>query len=216
MQLFFLLSILFLSIQSQNNFREVSAQDLYGDVKTRMVGMKLQLKQADENYYLNVNHSSISLPEVQNNTKAIFVASFVNEEAESAELKSFNVLLYNSSINSVETQKLTLTYPTNNPTKKVIQTNAVYTEQFESELPFTILDDNFLIQYHFVYAFQSNLTNDFDLYSPFNFSIKSLSPPFSPPEFIIWAWWSINAVLVVLFSIGYYGNRKIKAQKLKK
>ena len=220
--MFLFLSILLLSsIHDQSGFQSVTAQSSSGSNTVRMVGLDLQLKQNGTDYFTTVNNSlSAKLASAVNNTIARFVASFVNENTTSPiQLNEFDVYLFNSTTITVPTQTLTQTFGTTDADKIDIPVNGSYTNVFETGLPFTLnslTGEQFQIQYSFTYAYTSNLTNTYNLKSPFNFTVNSIVPPYSPPEFIVWTWWLINAAIVVLFAIGMYGNRKVKRQNANK
>ena len=72
----------------------------------------------------------------------------------------------------------------------------------------SIIDELFVVQYQFKFALTTQQSNVTDLNSPFNFTLHSALAPYSPPEFIIWAWWAINGLIAILFGLGWYGNRK--------
>ena len=200
--------ILVLSILNNVNIQGASAQSIVDQESVYMVGLQLQLKQTNNDYYSKVNTST--LPQVQNLTEARFIASFVNKNASAAILQTFKVYFYNSTTPNVADQTLTLSYDQNSPAKIQVPTNGSYTEDYQQPLPFKLLDQAYSLQYQFQFVFTSNTTKEYIVNSPINFSLESQLPLYSPPEFIIWFWWGINGVLVIFFALGWYGNRKTK------
>ena len=210
-KLFLLLSfILILSISGNVNIQDASAQIIIVEQDTFMVGMQLQLKPANQDYFSAINKTGVT--DAQNKTDAMFVASFVNQADSGAILQSFNVLFYNDTNNDVAAQTLTLTYDASTPNKITIPVNGSYTEVYNQVIPFPSIDNPFIVQYQFKYVLLSNTSNNLVLNSPYNFSLYAQLPLYSPPDFIIWAWWAVNGTILVHFLIGWYGNRKIKKQ----
>ena len=219
--LLFLSILLLSSIHDQSGYQSVIAQSTSTPNAVRMVGLELQLKQNGTDYFTPVNNSaSAKLSSAVNNTIARFVASFVNENTTSSvQLQQFNVYMFNSSTTTAPAQTLTQSFSLSADLQTEVPINGSYTDVFESGLPFTLnslTGEIFQVQYSFTYAMTSNLTKTFNLNSPFNFTINSIVPPYSPPEFIVWTWWLINVAIVVLFALGMYGNRKIKKQNANK
>lgn len=213
--LFLILSLLlFSSIQFQSSTQGAVAQDNLPLNNVRMVGLSLQLLQNGTSYYTAVNNSAnAKLTNAQNNTIAKFVASFVNENITTPFiLQAFYVYLFNSSTQSTYANKLSYYFisPSTKPGATIVNPNSTYTVSFEGGLPFTLTDSVFQIQYQIQYSTLANQSSLYSLNSPFNFSLNSILPPYSPPTFVIYAWWVINAAIVVQLVIGWYGNRKLK------
>ena len=208
---FLLLSfILVLSISGNVSIREASAQLIVNEQTTFMLGTQLQLKPTNQNYYSAINKTGVT--DAQNETDARFVASFVNQADSGAILQSFQVMFYNHTNNDVAAQTLKLTYDASSPNKITVPINGSYTEVYDQVIPFPTLDEPFIVQYQFVYVLLSNTSNVLNLNSPYNFSLYAQLPLYTPPDFVIYAWWTVNAAILVHFLIGWYGNRKIKKQ----
>lgn len=200
------------SIETTNSLSRLSADTN----NVSMVGIDLQLQRANSNTYFSVN-SSLNAPtvDVLNNTNAIFVSSFVNRDPSAVVLSWFQVNIFNSTTPSIPTHTLTKNYNTIDPTQKIIiPANSSYTESYSTILPFDKIDEVYQIQYQYQYAFQSNLSNALILNSPFNFTIHSALPPYAPPTFVIYFWWTVSGLIVIQLLIGWYGNRKMKKKSL--
>ncbi len=213
--LFLILSLLlFSSLQFQSGLQGAVAQDNLPLNNVRMVGLDLQLLQNGTSYYTAVNNSlNAKLTNAQNNTIAKFVASFANEnDTTTFELQAFNVYIFNSTTQSTPANKLVFYFitPSTNPGATIVAPNSTYTITFESGLPFTLTDNVFQIQYQIQYSTLQNSSALFSLNSPFNYSLNSILPPYSPPTFIVWTWWVLNAAIVIQLTIGWYGNRKLR------
>lgn len=220
--LFLILSIILLSsIQTQNIAQAAVASTTTPLNDVRMIGLDLQLEQNGTSFFAGVNSStSAQVTNAQNNTIARFVASFVNENSTTSFLiQSFTVNLFNSTTQSAAANFISFQFATTGPAEVLVPSNGTYTAVFVGSLPFTLTNIQkvyspiFLLQYQFQYSTTANTSNVFNLNSPYNYSVNSIEPPYSPPVFIIWAFWAITAAIVVQFIFAWYGNRKIKKQQ---
>ena len=212
--------LLILSIQSPNEVQAVTqaTSPLNG---VRMLGVGLQLQQNGTSFITTVNSSlNAKVANAQNNTLARFVASFVNENTTTTFLiQSFTVYLFNSTNPIVAANTLAFPFATSGPAEITVPPNGTYTGVFEGNIPFTfdnsqnIFSSIFQLQYQFQYSSLTNQSRTFNLNSPFNYSLNSIQPPYTPPDFIVWAWWAINLVIVVQFIFAWYGNRKLNKQQ---
>ena len=215
MLLLFLSILLLSSTHFQNGVQPVTAQSSTSTSNFRMIGLQLELKQNGTNYFTAVNNSrDAKITNVQNNTIARFVASFSNENPTDAYMiQAFSVNIFNSTVNTVAENSLTFAYKTTSPGNVVVPANGSFTAIFQAGLPFRVVKGElYTIQYQFTYSISTNATDTQVLNSPFNFTLSTELPPYSPPTFIIYAWWAINGIILVHFLIGWYGNRKVRKQ----
>ena len=173
-----------------------------------LVGEQLQLKPANQNSYSAVNHSRVS--EAQNRTDGRFIASFVNQGNQSVTINFFNVFFFNETTKNVPAITLTDIFNTNDPSMISVPVNGSYTEVFDQSIPFKRLDVLYEVQYQFQYSFGTTTGGIVATNSTYNFTLHSQLPLYTPPEFIIWTWWTLNVVIAVHVLVGWYGNRKMR------
>ncbi len=217
MLLLFLSILLLSSTHFQNGVQPVTAQSVTSTSNFRMIGLQLEVKQNGTNYFSAVNNSrDAKITNVENNTIARFVASFANEDPTNAYMiQAFMVNIFNSTVgsNTVPENTLTFPYSTTSPGNVIVPANGSYTATFQAGLPFRVVKGElYTIQYQFAYSISTNASDSKLLNAPFNFTLNTQLPPYSPPTFIIYAWWIITGAIVVQLIVGWYGNRKVRKQ----
>lgn len=216
--LIFTISILLIASINGNKFQYAISQDdlpFEEEVDTahygNLYGAGFQIKQPSEEFFHNVDPESTEIVEVYNASIGRFIVTFTNEGNDVLYLKSFDVSLYNSSANSDFPEvKFYYYYP---PAEEVLK-NMSRTLVFDRILPFRLFDEVYKVFFQITHTTFAN-TTERTMSNSFNFTLLSLEPDLLPPDLIVWTWMFISFLIVLHFSIGYYGNRKSKTNKSK-
>lgn len=185
----------------------------------RLYGIKFQVKEPNQPFFNSVKRSTTDIPEIRNGSEARFITTFANVGNEIVYLKYFRIAMYNASNKGQPAKIFLRTF--SDPASSVVDSaqigmNTSETVAFDTILPFDNYDEVYTISFTMIYTSSLNTTLEITLPANLNnFTVRSIAPDPTPPEFIVWTWMFLTLFIVIQVSIGYYGNRQLRKKARK-
>jgi hypothetical protein len=153
---------------------------------------------------------TITPPEVKNNTKSRFTATFFNDVQTDAIIQTFMVNIFNTTNTTVPESSYEYKFPTERAIEEVIKPLQSKTQSIDIKLSFSELDSQYTVQIRYYYLLSTNRSEILFVNAPSNFSLAVIPNDIEPPEFILLLWYGVTILFIAHVSFGLYGNRRKK------